>query len=361
MRMRARGPVHRDRPARRDLLASEVERVRAPSARRAGAPPTSCTPARRRADRPRVIARGGRSASSSTTARGICRPRPRAAPTERAARAGAQPPPSAERAPRAGAAAALTDAEAWAPRSSSRPGRRRRAARAPPTRSCRAAGGPAGHTFAWGARAAPRPARAARAGERGAPGRQRRRGRAEVPVLAFEETGAYRLLLSAMARTRPSCSASMRRRSSRSSPTTSSTRPIWSIRWRRSSTPTATSPAPPRGCSPTATRSATASSACASCPAWTSAPATVARSSPSGSRRCACSASPVGRSGHRGGGRRRARPAARLAESITRPVGRAPTRQLAPLICDIRPMSGVFLKERESAAERPLSNSGARR
>ena len=90
-------------------------------------------------------------------------------------------------------------------------------------------------------------------------------GSSEGDALAFEQTGAYRLLLLAMSENPPSCSASTRRRSSRSSPTTSSTRPIWCARWRRSSRPTATSPAPPSACSPTATRSTTASSGSASC------------------------------------------------------------------------------------------------
>ena len=63
-------------------------------------------------------------------------------------------------------------------------------------------------------------------------------------MLAFDETGAYRLLLSAMARTPRSCSASTRRPSSRSSPTTTSTRPTSSRPSSRSWTPTATWPAP---------------------------------------------------------------------------------------------------------------------
>jgi hypothetical protein len=87
------------------------------------------------------------------------------------------------------------------------------------------------------------------------------------PALAFEQTGAYRLLLSTM---------------SRWSPTTSSTRPSWCTPWRPSSTPTATWRAPLSACSPTVTRSTTASSACASSPVSTSAPATDARSSRSG-------------------------------------------------------------------------------
>jgi hypothetical protein len=111
-------------------------------------------------------------------------------------------------------------------------------------------------------------------------------------VLAFEDTGAYRLLLPAMSEDPASCSGSTRRPSPRSSPTTSSTRPTSCRRSRPTSTRTATSRAPPSGCSPTATRSATAWSACASCRGSTSARRTAARSSGSASRPCGCSASP---------------------------------------------------------------------
>ena len=59
-----------------------------------------------------------------------------------------------------------------------------------------------GHTFALGrSRVAHRPGGAAARRQRGAAGRQRRRGRHDVRtarVLAFDDTGAYRLLLSAM-------------------------------------------------------------------------------------------------------------------------------------------------------------------
>ncbi len=71
------------------------------------------------------------------------------------------------------------------------------------------------------------PGRAAARRQRGAAGGQRRAGLADGAALAFEQTGAYRLLLSAMSENPRSCSASTPRRSSRWSPTTSSTRPIW--------------------------------------------------------------------------------------------------------------------------------------
>ena len=101
-------------------------------------------------------------------------------------------------------------------------------------------------------------------------------------LLAFEDTGAYRLLLPAMSEDPASWSASTPRRSSRSPPTTSSTRPSW---WRRSRptwTTTATSPPPRSSSSPTATRSATGSSGPTSSAATTSPPPRAARSSASG-------------------------------------------------------------------------------
>ncbi len=86
-------------------------------------------------------------------------------------------------------------------------------------------------------------------------------GAAEDSPLAFEQTGAYRLLLSAMSEN-PS----------------ERTRPILCARPRRSSRPTATSPGRRSGCSPTATRSTTGWSACASSRASTSARAMDGRS-----------------------------------------------------------------------------------
>ena len=83
----------------------------------------------------------------------------------------------------------------------------------------------------------------------------------DVAMLAFEDTGAYRLLLPAMSEDPAELQRFYARRSRRSWPTTTSTRPTWCRRSRRSSTPTATSPAPPPGSTRTATRSATGSSA----------------------------------------------------------------------------------------------------
>ena len=98
-------------------------------------------------------------------------------------------------------------------------------------------------------------------------------------ALAFEQTGAYRLLLSAMSEN-PARAAALLRRDGRAAGGLRRAvrdRPACA-RSRRSSRPTATSRAPPSGCSPTATRSTTAWSACASCPGSTSARATAARS-----------------------------------------------------------------------------------
>jgi hypothetical protein len=97
-------------------------------------------------------------------------------------------------------------------------------------------------------------------------------------ALAFEATGAYRLLLPAMSEDPGELQRFYSRRSHRWSPTTSSTRPISSRRSRPSWSATATSPTRRSGCSPTATRSATGSSACATSPGSTSARPTGARS-----------------------------------------------------------------------------------
>ena len=113
------------------------------------------------------------------------------------------------------------------------------------------------------------------------------------PLLAFEDTGAYRLLLPAMSEDPGELRALLRgddraaRRLRRAVRDRAGRR-----RSRPTSTTTATSPRPPNSSSPTATRSATGSSACASSAATTSPPPRAARSSASASRRCACSASP---------------------------------------------------------------------
>ena len=66
-------------------------------------------------------------------------------------------------------------------------------------------------------------------------------------MLAFEDTGAYRLLLPAMSEDPAELAALLHRDGrSRSSPTTPSTRPTSCRRSRRSSSATATSPAPPQ-------------------------------------------------------------------------------------------------------------------
>ena len=100
-----------------------------------------------------------------------------------------------------GAVAALTERRGRrAPRSScSCPAARRRRP-APPTASC-ASCGPAlqGHTFALGrSRAADDPLQLDRAGNEALLAANVAEGDEDRPVLAFEETGAYRLLLPAM-------------------------------------------------------------------------------------------------------------------------------------------------------------------
>ena len=78
-------------------------------------------------------------------------------------------------------------------------------------------------------------------------------GEAEgAQVLAFEETGAYRLLLPA-SEDPAELGASTRRRWSRWSRTTSSTRPSWWARSRHIWRTTGTWPRPRSSCSPTAT------------------------------------------------------------------------------------------------------------
>ena len=117
----------------------------------------------------------------------------------------------------------------------------------------------------------PRRSRAARTRSR-APGGAGVRGDRRLPAAAAgDERG-------------PGRAAALLRRDGRAAgrPTTSSTRPTSCRRSRRSWTATATSPTPRSGCSPTATRSATGSSACATSAGSTSAPPTGARSSGSG-------------------------------------------------------------------------------
>ena len=79
-------------------------------------------------------------------------------------------------------------------------------------------------------------------------------------LLAFEDTGAYRLLLPAISEDPRELERFYGRPSPRSPPMTSSMRPSWSRPSRPTSTTTATSPPPPNSSSPTGTRSATASS-----------------------------------------------------------------------------------------------------
>ena len=140
-----------------------------------------------------------------------------------------------------------------------------------------------GHTFAVGrSRAVRRPRRPAPRGDEALLAANVAEGDAERPVLAFEETGAYRLLLSAMSED----PAELQRFYAET------VEPLVAYdeqyetdlvrRSRPSSRPTATSPAPRSASSPTATRSATGSSACASSPGSTSARPTGARSSASG-------------------------------------------------------------------------------
>ena len=209
MRMRARSPIQ---PVILRLvailLASEVERVRAPQ--RASQEATTAflhaTLAGELTDRANIpCARRERSASCSTTARRSSSP----APTRlrRSRRVGARVLAAAERGARAaapGAAAALTDRE------TSRaevvvvvPGvdedHSRRTADAVLRELAAAL---PGHTFAVGrSRAAVDPLELPRAGNEALLAANVAGGEPEVPVLAFEETGAYRLLLSAMSET----------------------------------------------------------------------------------------------------------------------------------------------------------------
>ena len=142
----------------------------------------------------------------------------------------------------------------------------------------------AGYTFALGrSRITEDPSELPARGQRGAAGGQRRpglarrrcrpglRGDRRLPAAAVrDEREPHRA--AALLR-RDGRAAGRLRRAVRDRP--------GADRSRRSWRPTATSPAPPSGCSPTATRSTTGWSGCASCPAWTSAPATAARSSAS--------------------------------------------------------------------------------
>ena len=106
-----------------------------------------------------------------------------------------------------------------------------------------------------------------RAGQRGAPGRERGRGRRRAAGPRVRGDG--RLPPAALGDERgPGRAAALLRRDGRAARRLrravrdgARARPS-----RRSSRPTATSPAPRSGCSPTATRSATASSGCASSP-----------------------------------------------------------------------------------------------
>ena len=286
--------------------------ARRPRRDRRARPPRSASTSRAGGDgarrpRPRPRGRRGRLAPA--------RPRRRRARRARRARPGASPrcarppsPPGAE-------------VVVLAP---GRRGRGRRARRGRGARS-RAPGRAAGPHL----RARPQPRRRGPGRAATAPATRRcwpptsPRATPERPVLAFEETGAYRLLLSAMSED----PAELQRFYAET------VEPLVAYdeqyetdlvrRSRRSSTPTATSRAPRSGCSPTATPSATASSGCASCPASTWARPTAARSCRSGLK-----AMRVLGVAHRGGpaterARGRARPAADLLT-----LRRAAVRQL---------------------------------
>ena len=206
MRMRARSPIQPvDPPTRRDLLASEVERVRAPQ--RASQEATTAflhaTLAGELTDRANILARGAEIGLVLDDGATVIVARAHAlAPVEEGWRARVLA--AAERGARAaapGAAAALTDRE------TSRaevvvvvPGvdedHSRRTADAVLRELAAAL---PGHTFAVGrSRAALDPLELPRAGNEALLAANVAGGEPEVPVLAFEETGAYRLLLSAM-------------------------------------------------------------------------------------------------------------------------------------------------------------------
>ena len=100
---------------------------------------------------------------------------------------------------------------------------------------------------------------------RGAAGRQRRRGRpaddaGHLTALAFEDTGAYRLLLPAMSEDPAELQRFYEETVAPLVAYDEQYGPISCRRWRRSWTPTATWPARRSGCTPTATRCATGSS-----------------------------------------------------------------------------------------------------
>ena len=190
------------------LIASEVERLRAPeraSEQRAGRLPARA--ARPRHLRPRGHPRPrrraghrpgrGRRASSSRARTRTCRPRTAGASAcsavaERGARA-VLPGRRRRLAARADAVGAEVVVLLPGADDATRRARRR-------GRPARAAGALPGHTFARRAqpRRAPDPADLHRAGAEALLAANVAEGDADRPVLAFEETGAYRLLLPAM-------------------------------------------------------------------------------------------------------------------------------------------------------------------
>ena len=206
---RARPSRARRCAARLTMIASEVERVRAPERASETAAAASSRAARPRADRPRRAARAAREVGLRDLERGGSHAR-RARPPAGAHRGGLARPRARDR--RARRARAVPSARSrCSPSASCVPGaevivllagrRRGRPRAAPPRASC-ASSRPGMGGFVFVDRPQPRrrgPARAAARRQRGAARRERRaRATSEHRVLAFEETGAYRLLLSAM-------------------------------------------------------------------------------------------------------------------------------------------------------------------